>query len=318
MELRHIRYVIAVAEELNFCRAAERLNMSQPPLSHQIRLLEEELGVKLFERSKRHVQLTEAGVRFVEEGRKVLAQVDHAAKVAVSTSRGEVGHLSIGMLWERRIVVDSVRIFAKRHPDVHVDLHRTGGHALIKALKEGRLQVGFSVLFGSKDQSLVYETLSWEPIVLGLPEKHPLAVLEKVPLRSLASEQYIMFHREVNPALYDEIIAVCRNSGFSLNIVHEADSIYSSMALVAAGLGVALFPASVGDVERKGIVFRELQGRLPKMESMVVYKRDMPLNIVRTFLDVVRQCVQRASSRRRYAVAMGLTLPVQLFLQSFL
>jgi DNA-binding transcriptional LysR family regulator len=105
MELRHIRYVIAVAEELNFGRAAERLNMSQPPLSHQIRLLEEELGAKLFDRTRRYVQLTEAGVRFVEEGRKVLAQVDHTVKIAVSASRGEAGSLTIGMSWERKILV---------------------------------------------------------------------------------------------------------------------------------------------------------------------------------------------------------------------
>src|SRR5215467_15054944 len=104
MELRHFRYVIAVAEELNFGRAAERLNMSQPPLSHQIRLLEEELGVKLFERTKRHVQLTEAGIRLVEEARKVLAQVDRAVKVTSKASQGEIGHLSVGMLWERTIM----------------------------------------------------------------------------------------------------------------------------------------------------------------------------------------------------------------------
>ena len=197
-------------------------------------------------------------------------------------------------------------------------MHRTGGLALVKAVKEGRLQVGFAFVIGPKDQALTYETLDWERIVVGLPERHPLADLERVPLRSLAAEQYIMFHWEVCPGLYDEIIAVCRNSGFSLNIVHEADSVYSSMALVAAGLGVALFPASVQDVKRKGIVFRELQGRLPKMESIMVYQSDVQLRVVHAFLDVVRQCARKTSSRRRKAVAFGLSLPLQLFLQSCL
>src|SRR5437763_689538 len=121
MELRHFRYVIAVAEELHFGRAAERLNMSQPPLSHQIRLLEEELGVKLFERTKRHVQITEAGIRLVDEARKVLAQVDRAAKVTSRSDKGDLAHLTIGMSWERTVIVESLRIFGERYPEVHVD-----------------------------------------------------------------------------------------------------------------------------------------------------------------------------------------------------
>jgi DNA-binding transcriptional LysR family regulator len=197
-------------EFLSCRRATEHVTTS---IEHQIRLLEQELGVKLFERSKRHVLLTEAGARFVEEGRKALAQVDHVAKVALSPSNRQAGHLSIGMIWERRVLVDSMRLFTQRHPDVHVDLHRAGKPALINALKEGRLQIAFTSLIGPQDQNLTYETLGWEPLVVGLPHGHPLAAREKVPLRSLATEQYIAFHREVRRiagTLFTSLVSVWR------------------------------------------------------------------------------------------------------------
>src|SRR5436190_15510567 len=283
MELRHFRYVIEVAEELNFGRAAERLNICQPPLSHQIRLLEEELGVKLFERTKRRVEVTEAGRRLVDEARKVLAQVEQAAKVASRTSKGELGHLSLGMIWEQKLLVEALRVFAKRYPEVHVDLHRLGAREQAQALAEGRLHVGFMIAGPTRDPSLVYETLGWDPLVVGLPERHHLAALERVPLRALADERYIMFQRDINPNIYDDIIAVCRNAGFSLNIFHQVNNIYSSMALVAAGLGVALFPGAVRDVGRRGVVYRQLQGRMPKMESILAYKAGTPVGATRAF-----------------------------------
>ena len=155
MELRHFRYVIAVAEELHFGPAAERLHMSQPPLSHQIRLLEEELGVKLFERTNRRVQLTEAGTRFVEEARKALDQVDRAAKVASRSSKGELGHLSIGMMWERTVIVESLRIFGERYPDVHISLHRLSEVQQIQGLVEGRLDVGFTIGTSPREARLI-------------------------------------------------------------------------------------------------------------------------------------------------------------------
>ncbi len=202
MELRHFRYVIAVAEELNFGRAAERLNMSQPPLSHQIRMLEEELGVQLFERTKRRVQLTEAGIRFVEEARKVLDQVDRAAKVASRSSKGELGHLSIGMIWERAAMVESLRILGQGYPDVHVSLHRLSEVQQIQGLMEGRLDICFTMGLPPREAPFIYETLAWEPLVVGVPVGHHLASAERVPLHALAKERYIMFKRDRNPGLY--------------------------------------------------------------------------------------------------------------------
>jgi len=300
MELRHFRYVIAVAEELNFGRAAERLNMSQPPLSHQIRLLEEELGVKLFERTKRRVQLTEAGIRLVEEARKVLAQVDRAAKVT-STTTGNLGQLTIAMSWERTVMVESLRIFGERYSQVHVDLQRLPHAQLIRGLVEQRFDVGFTLGMPAREPTLIYETLAWEPLVVGLPPDHRLVDAERLQLRALAKERYIMFERDRNPGLYDEIIAVCRNAGFSLNAMHEVDSVDSGMALVAAGLGIALFPTAVEDLHRDGIVFRQLDARALKMESVMVYRRGVPSDVLRVFLDIVRRVNKKPDIRRHNA-----------------
>src|ERR1051326_50573 len=298
MELRHFRYVIAVAEELNFGRAAERLNMSQPPLSHQIRMLEEELGVKLFERTKRRVQLTEAGIRFVEAARNVLDQVDRAAKVVSRGGKGPLGHLSIGVFWERAVMIESLRIFGERYPDVHISLHRLMEPQQVQRLIEGRLDIAFLIGTSQRDAALVYETLAWEPLIVALPAGHHLASVDRVPLRALATERYIMFRRDRNPGLYDEIIAVCRNAGFSLKTLHEVDSLYGGLALVAAGLGVALVPTAAEDMHRGGIVFRQLEGRLPKMESLVVNRRAAPSNILAAFLDIVRSISKKTVAGR--------------------
>ena len=297
MELRHFRYVIAVAEELNFGRAAERLNMSQPPLSHQIRMLEEELGVKLFERTKRRVQLTEAGIRFVEAARKVLDQVDRAAKVVSKSGKDEVGHLSIGMVWERVFMIEALRLLDERYPGVRVSLHRQEPQQ-IQRLIEQQLDVAFMVGTSQKDPALVYESLAWEPLIVALPVNHHLADLDRVPLRALATERYIMFRRDRNPGLYDEIIAVCRNAGFSLKMLHEVDSVTGGLALVAAGVGVALVPTAAADMPHEGVVFRHLEGHLPKMESVIVYRRGAPSNVLASFLDLVRSVSRKAVTGR--------------------
>jgi DNA-binding transcriptional LysR family regulator len=299
MELRHFRYVIAVAEELNFGRAAERLNMSQPPLSHQIRMLEEELGVKLFERTKRRVQLTEAGIRFVEAARNVLDQVDRAAKVVARRGKGDLGHLSIGMVWERAVMIESLRILGGRYPGVHVSLHRLPESQQIQGLMAGRLDVAFMIGTSPRDAALAYETLAWEPLIVAVPVAHHLASVDRVPLRALATESYIMFKRDRNPGLYDEIIAVCRNAGFSLKTNHEVDSVSGGLALVAAGVGVALVPTAAEDMHHDGVVFRHLEGRLPKMESVVVYRRGVPSNVLAIFLDIVRSISKKPFAGRR-------------------
>jgi len=305
MELRHLRYVITVAEELHFGRAAQRLNISQPPLSQQIRQLEQELGVRLFNRTNRQVQLTEAGRRFVEEARLVLIQADHAAKVAVRTSQGEIGHLTVATVTaEKTVVVDTLRLFAKRYPDVHLELRSLSTPAQTQALREGRIQIGFVVL-PVDDATFSTEIVAREPLVVALPEHHHLAARQKVPLGALGGERSILFPRPLSPGYYDQIIAWCRNAGFSLNVVHEMDNIYTSLALVEAGLGVSLFPASIQNVSRKGIVFREIQGPIPMVECAVVYRPGPQSSVVMSFLNVVREVAGHTRGRKGRAKAAG-------------
>ena len=263
MELRHLRYVIAVAEELHFGRAAERLHMSQPPLSMQIRQLEEEIGVKLFERTKRSVRLTPAGSAFVDEARIVLRQLDHAAKVAIQTSRGEIGNLMIGTVTSTdsgfyKVLVDILHRFARQYPKVQIGLRTLSVAQQLQDLKEGRIQAGF-VTLPVDDPAIIVQHVYTESLVAALPAMHPLASKRNISIRALAREPHIAFPRHMSPGYVDLVIAFFQKAGCRLNIVHEGDTLYASLALVAAGMGVSLFPASLLDVPRKGIVVRRLK-----------------------------------------------------------
>src|SRR5262249_47881561 len=265
--------------------------------------LEEELGVKLFSRTKRQVVLTEAGVRFVEEARQVLAQVQHAAKVASRAHTGEIGYLTVGTVTaEKTVLVDTLRAFAKLYPDVHVELRSMSTVAQIEAVREGRMQVGF-VILPIEEGVLAVETVAREPLVIALPESHRLASRRRIPLKALSGEGSILFPRALSPGYYDQIISVCRNAGFSLRIIHEMDNIYTALALVEAGLGVSLFPASIQDLRRRGVVFRELEAPFPKMECAVVYRREAQSPVLHSFLNVVRQVSTRPRTLKPAAMA---------------
>src|SRR5262245_27498223 len=179
MELRHLRYVIAVAEELHFGRAAARLNMSQPPLSQQIRQLEDEIGAKLFRRTNRQVRLTEAGEAFVREARQIIAHAEHAAKAAVRASKGEIGQLTVATVTSTesgffKVVVDILHAFATRYPNVRLVLRSLNPDQQVHALREGRIQVGFLTL-PVDDEELEVEWVRGGPMVLGLAARYELA-----------------------------------------------------------------------------------------------------------------------------------------------
>jgi DNA-binding transcriptional LysR family regulator len=303
MELRHLRYVIAVAEELHLGRAAARLNMSQPPLSQQIRQLEDEIGTQLFRRTNRQVRLTEAGEAFVREARQILVHAEHATKIAVRASKGEIGQLAVATVTSTesgffKVVVDILREFASRYPKVRLLLRSLNPDQQIQALREGRIQIGFLTLPVEDDQ-LAIEWVRGEPLMLAIPENHPLARTPKVPLRTLANEPHIMFSRSAFPGYYDLIVSSCRNAGFSLNIVHEADAIYTVLALVAAGVGVSLLPASIQETPRHGIIFRKVEGSLPEIEMGAAYRREEQSNVLRAFLEVVREVTANQKKRSR-------------------
>src|SRR5687767_6882464 len=186
MELRHLRYLVAVAEELHFGRAAIRLNISQPPLSQQIRQLEEELKVQLFERTKREVRLTEAGKRVVNEAHQVLARVEHFSKVAAQAGGGEIGQLSVGVpLGVNPILVKTLRLLGKKYPGVRIELQYMSTGSQLEALRDGRISVGFLNL-PVHEPMLVLEKINKESLWLALPKGHPLTRYHHVPLAAIA------------------------------------------------------------------------------------------------------------------------------------
>jgi len=296
MELRHLRYLVAVAEELHFGRAAIRLHISQPPLSQQIRQLEEELGVKLFDRTKREVRLTEAGKRIVNEAHQVLSQVEHFARVAAHAGEGAIGRLSVaGPGGVNEILVGALQVFAKRYPAVRIELQFMNTGFQIEALREGRIDVGF-LNQPVNDANLVLETVRTEPLWIALPKGHRLARINRVPLKELADEQFILFARRGSPGLHDLITTACRNAGFSLNVVHEVDNIIASLMLVTAGLGLAFCTPSMQKLW-PDIVFRPLQAGAPQVGYAVAFRQGAQSPVLESFLRVVRQTARKAPAR---------------------
>ena len=296
MELRHLRYLVAVAEELNFGRAAIRLRISQPPLSQQIRQLEEELGVRLFDRTKRHVKLTEAGKRILVEAQQILSQVDHFVNVASRVSEGAIGRLAVaGTGGINDVLVAALRRFTHQYPGVHIELQLMNTALQIEALREKHVHLGFLSL-PVDDPNLKLETVKREPMWLAIPKENPLATYKKIPLASLEKQPIVMFARRVSPGLHDVIIATCLNAGLSLNVVHEVDNITASLTMVTAGLGLAFCSPSLRRFW-PDIAFRPFREAVPALEYAVAYRREAQSPLVDSFLAVVRQ-VARQNSRR--------------------
>ena len=291
MELRHLRYLVAVAEELHFGRAAIRLNISQPPLSLQIQQLEKELDVRLFERTKREVRLTEAGKRIVNEARQVLTRVDHFLRVAAQAGSGEIGHLSVGIPGNvSQSLIGTLKKLGEEYPGVRVELHYMNTGLQIDALREGRIEVGFLNL-PVQEPALTLERISRELLWLALPKGHRLARLPRVPLAAIAEEEMILFPRRVTPGLHDLITGMFRAAGLTLNVVHEVDSIIGSMTLVSANLGVAF---CTPDVKRlwPNLVFRPIEGT-PYVEQAVAYLHEAQTPVLEVFLNALRQSIRK-------------------------
>ena len=297
MELRHLKYLIAVAEELHFGHAAARLHISQPPLSQQIRQIEIELGLQLFHRTKREVHLTDAGRRVVNEAYQVLARVDHFSRVAAQAGEGEIGHLSVGVPGGvNEILVRTLRTLKNSSPGVRVELQYMSTGSQIEALRERKIDVGF-VGLPLRDPLLMLEKISAKPLYLALPIDHSLAKLSEIPITRLQNQAMILFPRRVTPGLHDSITAVCRNAGFTLNVIHEVDSISGALTLVRAGFGLAF--TTPGDQQVwPDIVFRPVSGGV-SLEQAVAYRRDSVTPVLETFLTAVRKFVRTAAPTKR-------------------
>lgn len=271
MELRHLRYFVAVAEEGHITRAAERLGMQQPPLSQQIRALEGELGVQLFRRKPRGVELTEAGTSLLADARAVLTGVEGAVARARRTARGEQGAVVVGFTSSapfHPFVPATIRAFRERYPDVSLALEEAGTGDLVDGLRSERIDAAFIRSPVAEAEGLAVHALFDEKMIAALPAGHALAAggveAAPLPLAALAAEPLVLYRRRSGPGLFDAIIAACQRAGFSPAIAQEAPRIVSTLNLVAAGFGVSLVPESLGGLGMAGIAYRRLQPR-PRM-----------------------------------------------------
>jgi DNA-binding transcriptional LysR family regulator len=286
-EFRHLRYFAAVAEELHFGHAAKRLGIAQPPLSRQIQALEDELGISLFDRTQRRVELTPAGRVLLEHTHRVFGAVELAVHEAKRASVGESGRIAIGYLSSLAYsgLIDLLREFRERFAGVEVTLREMPPSAQIDALKSSDIDVGF-VRAPLDDPSLVAERVRREPLVIALPTDHALSARERIPLSALAKEPFVIFPRSRGPGFFDEIMALCRNAGFVPRIVQEAPQL-DLVSLVAAGFGVSILPGSMRTVKRPGVVFRAIVGS-PKTDVLVAWRAGNVSPTLHKFLELVR------------------------------
>jgi DNA-binding transcriptional LysR family regulator len=289
MELRHLRYFVAVAEELHFSRAAQRVGIAQPPLSQQIKTLEDEVGAPLFYRTKRKVELTAAGQAFLGEARRTLAQAEHALRVARRAARGEVGQLAIGFVSSAVYgrFASVFRIMRSQHAEVALTLHELTSEEQVEAVKGNRLDVGLvrPPVVGAEGLSL--RSVSQEPLVAVLPQGHALSRQPHVALKALAKEPFLLVPRHLGPGFYDQIIRLCARAGFTPNVVQEARTAQTIISLVAAGMGVSLVPASLRNLRRTGVVYRPIEPSSATTELAALWRRDDQSPVLRLFLGVL-------------------------------
>ena len=237
MELRHLKYFVAVAEEMHFGRAAKRLHIAQPPLSQQIMNLEDELGVKLFDRTRRAIQMTDAGIYFLKEAQQLLLHVEQAAETARRIYRGQTGRLIIGFVGSviHAFLPEGLRVFRERFPDVELVLQELNTAEQIKSLHARRIDVGF-LYPDAQDSMLASQTLTQAPMIVALPKKHTLSGRKSLNIRELAQEPFIVNTRASEPVIRDIFISMCHSAGFSPRIVQEAGQVQTVLGLVASGL----------------------------------------------------------------------------------
>ncbi len=299
MELRHLRYFVAVAEQLHFRGAAERLRIAQPALSHQIRALEDDLGVRLFDRSGRRVRLTMAGSAFLEGARSTLGQAERARRAAVRAHRGEVGRLSLGFVGSaaHEVLPRLVRAFREDRPDVELELRALYTPEQVRELEGGRIDVGLLRNPPTYD-SLEVLPVARESLLAVLPADHHLASEERIPLAALADEDFVFPPRRLSPAIHDRVIGLCQQAGFSPRVVQEsaeaeADSVtaQSLAGMVAAGLGVSLTVNIPENLNNPGVVCRPVYGPEASWDLVVAWRRNESSPVVRAFVGVTKRIV---------------------------
>jgi DNA-binding transcriptional LysR family regulator len=299
MELRHLRYAVAVADALNFTRAAEGLNIAQPPLTQQIRALETELGLPLFYRTKRKVELTASGRVFIERARRILGEVDEMTAASQRVHRGEEGRLVIGFL--SSIAFDYfprvMRAFRGRYPDVQVELREMKHLPLLHALESEAVDLVFIRNFFS-DPAIRTHVVLRERFVAVVPSGHPLSRRKAITPAALKNEPFVTVMKRAPPSFYSHTIAVCRQAGFHPHVVQEANDIQACVGLVSGGIGVSIVPDSIRSLAIPGVTYCELRGVTDHMEIVAAARKDDRNGVLQRFVEVALETSGKPRARR--------------------
>jgi DNA-binding transcriptional LysR family regulator len=303
MELRHLRYFLAVAESLNFSRAAEKLHIAQPPLSQQIQQLEAELGFQLFHRTKRRVQLTAAGESFQREVQQLFQQLEQAIERGQQASRGEVGQLAIGFVSSAayNVLPPILQRFRQAVPGVVLELQELTTNQQLQLLRQGKIDVGFvrppvdqlvDQISGEMKLGIQSKIIFQEPLIVALSTAHPLAQQSTVEVRSLQFEPFILFPRHLAPGLHDPIISLCQQAGFSPQVVQEAIQMQTIVSLVAAEMGVAIVPSSLQNLQRRGVVYKPFSDPVPTVEIALIWQSSTSPSVEKFLQNCLATCIE--------------------------
>jgi DNA-binding transcriptional LysR family regulator len=270
MELRHLRYFIMVAEERHFTRAAARLNMQQPPLSQQIRALEDELGFELFKRHPKGVDLTTGGAVFFEEAKAVLARVQHGARRAARVATGVEGTLSIGFTSSAAahpLIPRIIRAYREQYPAVSITLEEGNAGRLTERASAGELEVGILRAPVVRPEGIDYHRLLVEELLWVLPVGHGAlgATAGAIDIKTLRDEPFILVRRPGAPGMYANLLQACQAAGFEPRVAFEVERMLTNVSLVAAGEGVSVVPASMRHIHRESVVYRRIVGARPRL-----------------------------------------------------
>lgn len=296
MELRHIRYFLAVAEEGHFTRAAARLGIGQPPLSLQIKDLEAEVGVQLFQRVPQGAVLTDAGRAFLEIVSALPARASDAVRAAQRAARGEAGRLTLGFTGSSAlnpVVTEAMRAYRRTYASVELKVDEGNSSTLMGRLRSGLLDIAILRPDGLDDieaDDVTFHRYPDEPLIVALPLNHPAALPgRKIDLKRLRNEPFILTPRPLGPSLFDAAVANCRAAGFEPMLGPTAPQIVSILALVAAELGVALVPASMRHLAFKGVVYKNLANPGALVSLALAHRAREASPFVRNFVALARQ-----------------------------
>jgi DNA-binding transcriptional LysR family regulator len=293
VELRYLSAFLAVAEELHFGRAAKRLQMAQPPLSQQIRQLERELGVQLFERNTRTVRLTSAGESFLEPVRTVLKDIDIATRVAKAAGRGEFGRVTVGFAGasSHESLPLLTRAVRAAHPGLELVMRgQTYANVALARVVDGSLDLGF-VRLPVTQPGVEARVIDEEEMICALPSDHRLARRQRIPVEELAEEPFVGFPSNAGSSVRDATVRTCVAAGFTPRVVQEAPDSYTILALVAAGVGVTLTLTSCQHIQQTGLVYRRLAGPVVRLQAALAWRRDNPSAALRTVLAIAEEAL---------------------------